>query len=244
MPPRALIWISGASSGIGEALASTAPWEPARIVGISRRPSPAPEDLLVDLADPASWPRVALSFEEEAAGFTGEVIVLVHAAGTVDPIGYAGEVGTAEYTRNVLLNSAAPQVLGHAFLKATAGHRARRRLVLLTSGAARTPYPGWSSYGGGKAACDQWARSVAIEQAERGGARVIAVAPGVVDTAMQAAIRRSPGSQFPRRPRFVRLHENGELTDPMIVAQRIWSLVDGPDVGVVVDLRDLGVSAS
>ncbi|MGH9269281.1 MAG: SDR family NAD(P)-dependent oxidoreductase, partial [Acidimicrobiales bacterium] len=65
MPPRALIWISGASSGIGEALASTAPWEPARIVGISRRPSPAPEDLLVDLADPASWPRVARSFEQE-----------------------------------------------------------------------------------------------------------------------------------------------------------------------------------
>ncbi|MGQ0521885.1 MAG: SDR family oxidoreductase [Actinomycetota bacterium] len=240
--PNALIWISGASSGIGRALARSVPWEGARVIDISRRGAAGLEHVSADLADPASWDAVAASFEKELAGFEGGVAVFVHAAGTIDPMGFAAEVDPAAYRHNVLLNSAAPQVLGRAFLAAAADKPGRRHLVLLTSGAARSVYPGWSSYGAAKAAVDQWVRNVGAEQEQRGGVRVVAVAPGTVDTAMQGRIRETPERSFPQRQKFVDLHAQGRLTDPDEVAAKVWSLLDpASDLGngAVVDLREL-----
>ena len=241
MADEALIWISGASSGIGAALAATVPWEGARIVDISRRGAEGLEHVEADLADPSSWATVAGAFEKEMSAFDGDVAVFIHAAGTIDPMGFAAEVDADGYTRNVLLNSAAPQVLGRAFVAAAADRPGRRHVVMLTSGAAKSVYPGWSSYGAAKAAVDQWVRDVGAEQEIRGGVRVVAVAPGTVDTAMQARIRETPEESFPQRQKFVDLHAEGKLTDPSEVATKVWSLLERTDLdnGEVVDLREL-----
>jgi benzil reductase ((S)-benzoin forming) len=140
----------------------------------------------------------------------------------------------------VLLNSAAAQVLGHHVLHAMRDLDARRELVLLSSGAARSAYPGWSAYGAGKAATDQWVRAVGAEQQQRGGVRVLAIAPGVVATGMQSAIRATDARDFPSVARFQRLHDEGELEDADDVARRLWALLesDEPVSGAVVDLRD------
>lgn len=240
-PERALVWISGASSGIGAALAASVPWEGARVVDISRRGADGLEHVGADLADPSSWGRVASAFEEGLSGFGGGVAVFVHAAGTLDPVGFAADVGAGAYERNVILNSAAAQALGRAFVAAAAGRPGRRHLVMLTSGAARSVYPGWSSYGAGKAAIDHWVRHVGAEQEIRGGVRIVAVAPGTVDTAMQSRIRETPEDSFPQRQRFLDLHRDGKLTDPARVASRIWSLLERDDLdnGAVVDLREI-----
>jgi NAD(P)-dependent dehydrogenase (short-subunit alcohol dehydrogenase family) len=243
-----LIWISGASAGIGRELAATIPWDGARVIGISRTPPEGPggiEHLQADLADPADWQAVGSSFEKELAGFGGRRVVFVHAAGTVEPVGFAGEVDTDPYSKNVLLNSASPQVLGHLFLAAARDVDAERHLVMMTSGAARSVYPGWSAYGASKAAVDQWVRNVGAEQEARGGVRVISVAPGTVDTAMQAKLRETPEDQFPKRQKFVDLHESGKLTAPEEVARDIWALLErGLDNGSVVDLRELAREGS
>ncbi len=238
--PEALVWISGASSGIGKALAATLPWEGARLIDISRRGPTAGEHLEADLADPRSWGTVARSFERELAAWSGDRVVFVHAAGVVEPIGFAGEVDTDSYARNVILNSAAPQVLGHMFLAAARDLDARRQIVMLSSGAASSVYPGWSSYGAAKAAVDQWVRDVGAEQDLRGGVELIAVAPGAVDTGMQEQLRQTEEKDFPKRQKFVDLHEGGELADPNQVARDIWALLDrGLENGAVVDLREL-----
>jgi len=235
-----LVWISGASSGIGKALAATLPWENARLIDISRRVPQAGEHLEADLADPASWETVRQSFEQELAGWSGDRVVFVHAAGVIEPIGFAGEVDTVAYSRSVILNSAAPQVLGHMFLAAAKDVTARRQLVMLTSGAANSIYPGWAGYGAGKAAVDQWVRDVGAEQDLRGGVELVAVAPGTVDTGMQEQIRQTDEKDFPKRQKFVDLHQAGELADPERVARAIWALLDcGLDNGAVVDLRKL-----
>jgi benzil reductase ((S)-benzoin forming) len=235
-----LIWISGASSGIGKALADTAPWDDPRIIDISRRGAPGVEHVEADLSDPTSWPTVAESFRRELDGFSGERVVFVHAAGSVRPIGFAGEVDTEEYTRNVLLNSAAGQVLGHAFLAAAKDLDAQRYLVMLSSGAASLVGAGWSSYGAGKAALDQWVRDVGAEQDQRGGVQVVAVAPGVVATDMQQHIRETEPEDFPKRDKFVELHESGQLSDPDEVAGQMWSLLEkgGFKNGAILDLRE------
>lgn len=237
---RALVWISGASSGIGAALARSVPWEGARLIDISRRGAPGLEHVEADLADPESWSVVAESFEKELAGLYGGVAVFVHAAGTLDPMGFVAEVDPVAYRRNVLLNSAAPQALGQAFVAAAADKPGQRHLVIITSGAAKSVYPGWSSYGAAKAAVDRWVANVGAEQDLRGGVRLVAVAPGTVDTPMQARIRETPEGSFPQRQKFVDLHAEGKLTDPDEVAGKVWGLLDaGLDNGAVVDLREL-----
>ncbi|MDQ6750250.1 MAG: SDR family NAD(P)-dependent oxidoreductase [Actinomycetota bacterium] len=241
---QALVWISGASSGIGKALADAVPWDNARVIDISRSGAAGLEHVEADLSDPASWPAVAQSFERELRDFSGDVAVFVHAAGTIEPIGYAGEVEGDAYASAVVLNSAAPQALGRAFLSAAADVDAVRHIVMLTSGAATSVYPGWSSYGAGKAAVDQWVRNAGAEQDERGGVRVISITPGTVDTAMQERIRETSERDFPKRSKFVDLHERGELADPDDVARQIWELLAQElDNGSVVDLRELASAA-
>ncbi len=238
-----LIWITGASSGIGAALARTVPWEDARVIGVSRRVPPVGEHLPTDLADPSSWERLGSSFRQELAGFEGDHVVFIHAAGTLEPIGFVGEVDSPAYQQNVLLNSAAPQVLGQLFLAAVRDVSADRHLLMLTSGAATRVYPGWSSYGAGKAAIDQWVRDVGAEQDIRGGVKVLAVAPGTVDTGMQARLRDTDEENFPKRQKFVDLHQSGQLSEPDQVGLQLWALLDRDlDNGSVLDLRELAGS--
>lgn len=234
-----LVWISGASAGIGAALAASVPYPDARVVDLSRRGGGTAEHLRVDLSDPADWVRVEQHFTAELAGYDGDRVVFVHNAGTITPIGPAHTVDSDAYTRAVLLNSVAPQVLGRAFLRAVAGLRCERHLIMLSSGAARTPYAGWSSYTAGKAAVEQWVRTVGEEQGDD-GCRVIAVAPGVVDTAMQSEIRSTDEESFPSVGRFHDLQRTGALITPAAAAAGIWSLLDHPfPNGSRTDLRDL-----
>ncbi len=244
--PGSLVIVSGASSGIGLALARSVPWPRSRVINVSRRAAAGLEHLAADLADPAQWERVSSFFAREIEGFAGERVVFVHAAGTLEPIGFAGEVDAAAYRRAVLLGSACPQVLGDAFLRATRATRAECRLLLITSGAASHVYAGWSAYAAGKAAVDQWARTAGAEQELRGGrVRVLAVAPGIVATAMQDQIRVTPARDFPEVARFVEFFESGELREPEAVAAEIWSLLERelPN-GAVVDLREIEDSAT
>lgn len=237
---RSLVILSGGSSGIGLALVETVPWAEARVIDVSRRGAPGCEHLAADLSDPAAWPRVAELFEREVAGFAGERVVFFHSAGTLTPIGFAGEVPAEAYARNVLLNSAAPQVLGAAFLAAARRTEARCHLVMIGSGAARSIYEGWTSYGAGKAAADQWVRTAGAEQQRRGGrVSVLSVAPGVVATPMQEEIRATPERDFPDLARFIELHEEGDLREPKTVAQELWALLERDlENGSVLDLRD------
>jgi benzil reductase ((S)-benzoin forming) len=238
--PTHLVFISGASSGIGLALARAVPWKDARVIDLSRRGAPGLEHVKADLSTPTGWRAASTAFEREIPGFAGERVVFVHAAGTLDPMGFAGEVDADGYEAQVLLNSASPQVLGHTFLHAASRTEARCDLLMIGSGAAHTVYEGWSAYCAGKAGVDHWVRTVGAEQERRGGrCRVFSVAPGVVATAMQQQIRETSAHHFPDVERFHELHRDGELRDPDGVANELWQLLErGLDNGAVLDLRD------
>ena len=223
-----IVFVSGASRGLGAALARHAP--PAvRVLDLSRsggeygRPC---EHVAVDLASEPGWRQAAECFDRELARRAGERAVFFHNAGTLDPIGYAGEVDSDAYTRNVLLNAAAPPILGSAFLAAAAKHGCRAELVLVSSGAADKVYEGWSAYCAGKAAVEHWVRTVGAEQVRRGGARVLSVRPGVVDTQMQTEIRATDARDFPEVARFVDRHAAGSLRAADDVARALWALLE------------------
>lgn len=211
------------------------------LASVSRRPGPGVH-LSIDLSDPDSWPVLDRWMRGLIDSRMWAWVGLVNSAATLTPMGFAGEVDSDAYARNVILNSAAAQVVGDLFLSAMAGHTASGCLCLISSGAARTPYPGWSSYCAAKAAGDQWARVVGAEQEERGGRiRVMSVAPGVVDTDMQASIRAMPADRFPQVARFHALHDGGQLQDAAVVGAQLWELIQRADLdnGAVLDLRSL-----
>lgn len=240
MSGSSLLIVTGASSGIGRAVAEVAAAEGWEVASCSRRPGPG-RHLPADLSDPAEWPRVAQWFDELVRERAWSRIGFVHAAATLEPIGFAGEVDAAAYAANVVLNSASPQVLGDAFLRSMASVEAPGVLIQISSGAATNARAGWTSYGAAKAAVDQWVRAAGLEQEARGGrVRVLSVAPGVVATDMQARIRATPDRDFPGVARFVQLHEQGQLRDPRAVARQLLALAtdDGVANGAVLDLRD------
>lgn len=245
-----LVWITGASSGIGKALADSVPWDDARIIDISRsgHPEATPagldsriEHVAADLSTPEGWDMAAASFARKFEQVDGGRAVLIHCAGTLSPMGFAGEVDSVAYRGQVLLNAAAPQVLGDAFIRALGNRDIEAHIVMISSGAASSVYEGWSAYGPAKAAVDHWVRTVGAERDRRhDDVRLVSVAPGVVATAMQAQIREMDVEQFPAVQKFTRLYENDELTSPEEAAAGIWAFFDRElDNGAVVDLREL-----
>ncbi|WP_374486355.1 SDR family oxidoreductase [Zoogloea sp.] len=161
-----------------------------------------------------------------------ETALLINNAGLLQPVGLVGEADATAIARAVAVNVTAPLLLTNAFVAATR-QSADRRVVHISSGAARSPYAGWSVYCATKAALDHQARAMAAEHLP--GLRVASLAPGVVDTGMQAEIRASSVEQFPQKGRFEALKSSGQLTSPDKAAQRLVNYLLGPSFGDVVD---------
>ena len=165
--PRTIVWISGATQGIGAALARSVPYPDARVINISRRRHPELETIVADLSEPASWDVVSAHFADELATFEGERAIFIHNANYAGNVGFAGETDPFEYRRRVLANVAAPLVLGDAFVRACRpGYESG--LVMISSATAKFAMQGMSVYGAGKAGMEQWVRTVRRERAARG----------------------------------------------------------------------------
>jgi len=155
---------------------------------------------------------------------------LINNAGTVDPIGPSGTLRQDDIAQALALNVAAPMLLTSRFIAATAGLRADRRVLNISSGAGRKPMAGWSVYCSTKAAIDMYTRSVKLEQGDT-GVRIVSLAPGVIDTPMQARIRASQPEAFPALDNFKAMHATGQLSSPDDVAARIVAYLERDDFG-------------
>ena len=258
--------VTGHSQGLGQAIAADLLGRGWRVLGLSRSGWP-PElasqypgltEVALDLADApalAAWlagPALADALAgvvgmagcggvpgSASAGVVAQAgqVLLVNNAGLVSPIGPPGGQGAAAVMQAVALNVAAPLALADAWVAATAGVP-DRRIVHISSGAARNAYAGWSVYCATKAALDMHARAVQLDAVA--GLRIESLAPGVVDTGMQAHIRATDASQFPLVGRFQSLHRDGALQSPSDVARRLLAHVLGDAFGAeaVRDLRD------
>jgi benzil reductase ((S)-benzoin forming) len=127
------------------------------------------------------------------------------------------------------------------FLSRTEKLTLPRRIINISSGAATAPYAGWGCYCSTKAGLEMLTRCAAAEQIQRDQpAHICAVAPGVLDTDMQRQVRETTAALFPRRQKFVRLHETGALATPLSVARRLLALDEAGHLepGRCHDLRE------
>ena len=233
--------VTGHSRGLGEGIARALLARGVEVLGIARRGNgalPGVRQVALDLADAAAL-QAWLEGGELAAFCAGaEPALLVNNAGVVHPVGAPGGQGAARLALAVSVNVTAALVLSDAFVAATAGC-ADRRVAHVSSGAGRAPYSGWSTYCATKAALDMHACAVALDAVA--GLAIASIAPGVIDTAMQAEIRAAAARDFPAIERFTAMKRDGALADAGQVGAKLADYVLGSRFGVdpVVDLRDL-----
>jgi short-subunit dehydrogenase len=197
--PRTLI-VTGASSGIGRALALAASREGYRVVIVARR-SARLDEVARTIRD-ASGACVALAGDVTARDLPSRIVdTALHSFGRIDVLvnnAGAGAYGAlleqtdAEIEAQWQLNVAAPLRIARAALPHLT--TTRGQLVFIGSGVARIPLPRHGAYAVSKAAIRAAATQLRRELGSRGIA-VTYVDPGVVATEFHSSlnIERPPG---------------------------------------------------
>lgn len=247
-----LFILTGASRGMGLAMATKLLKPGNTLLCISRKTS----DALVressqsgatllqwtqDLAQSAvagarlnQWLR-----EQSHSGFTSAV--LINNAGMIPGIGPLSEADADDVRQALHVGIEAPMQLTAAFLRATEGWSARRKVLNISSGLGRRAMASQAVYCAAKAAMDHFTRCVALEEALKPqGAAVCSLAPGVIDTDMQTQLRRANASAFPDQQAFIDLKNNGLLSSPEEAAGRVLAYLARADFGSqpVADVRE------
>jgi NAD(P)-dependent dehydrogenase (short-subunit alcohol dehydrogenase family) len=138
----------------------------------------------------------------------GRIDGVINNAGVIEPIGPIAEAEMGAWAQNLAVNLLGPVQLIQAalpYLRASEG-----RVINVSSGAAVSVIRGWGAYCAAKAALNHFTRVLAKEEP---AIMALAVRPGIVDTEMQATIRREGERGMPAadHQRFMGYHEEGQL---------------------------------
>lgn len=245
--------ITGASKGLGAALAKLFLESGTNVVGISRTDNTnlyayAKENnvnynyVACDLSEKASIQTAIESFSEIL--FKDDrlsKLYLVNNAGLVDPIDRAENIEIDDLMKQVYVNTVAPMFLTNHFLKRASEDNVQLITAIVTSGAAVKPKYGWSVYCSTKASMNMYTQTVAIEQEEQGTEHaIIAFSPGVMDTEMQETIRSSSEGAFKDVESFRALKENNQLKDADIIGGVLIDILmdEHLENGKIYDVRE------
>jgi NADP-dependent 3-hydroxy acid dehydrogenase YdfG len=192
--PRPLALITGASRGIGAAVARDLAVDHDLLLG--GRDAAGLAALAAELPGATPWP-VDLTDDAALATAVRDITrldVLVHSAG-VGVLGTVAETPADTWRHQFDVNVVAVAELTRLLLPAL--RAARGRVVLLNSGAGRTARAGWASYAASKFALRAFGDALRAEEEEAGsGVRVTSVHPGRTDTDMQRDVVRQEGGTY------------------------------------------------
>lgn len=216
--------VTGSRKGIGAALVAALREDAQNIViGLSRdQTTHHPHfNVQVDLADHRALPAAFAQCMALVEGQQFARAVLINNAGIVQPVGRFDhlDVEAEALTRNFAVNLTAPMLLTSLFAQATAARAAQRLVINISSGAAKRAIAGWSAYCAAKAALEMATRVAALEAAP--DLAICSLAPGVVDTPMQATVRSVDVADFPDVARFQAMKADGSLRSAEAVAKDI-----------------------
>ncbi|HWO25400.1 MAG TPA: SDR family oxidoreductase [Kofleriaceae bacterium] len=215
--------ITGASRGLGRALAEALAKQGARLALVARHAGPLQDTaasiraqggvahtIVADLGDKDAVHRIA----GQAQGHIGDIDLVIHNASTLGPTPLRLLLDTECEDLAAVLET---NLVGPFRLtKVLAGAMALRGagvVVHISSDAAVEAYPRWGAYSISKAAQDHLSRVLAAEL-EGTGVRVLSVDPGEMDTVMHAeAIPDADRTQLAR---------------PAAIAARIVQMIADP----------------
>ncbi len=253
-----LVILTGASRGLGAAMAEQllTPGTVMLCLSRGRHPTLAAQATAVQ-AQLEEWPRdladsITVADEVEAWLRTFDAkrfdqAVLINNAGVISTVGPSDDSTSLELANALRVGLEATILLTAAFLRATGDWRADRRVLNIASGLGRRAMAGSAIYGAAKAGMDHYSRVVALDEAHRAesagekrrAARIVSLAPGVIDTDMQAHLRAANGKGFPSKAYFEQQHAQGLLVSAEDAARRVLAYLARDDFGSnpVADVR-------
>jgi NAD(P)-dependent dehydrogenase (short-subunit alcohol dehydrogenase family) len=235
--------ITGASRGMGHAIAQQLIEAGHDVLGISRKTSADLncEQWPQDLARPSVVAARLETWLQGQASQPYESVTLINNAALLPKIAPLGALGLEELSDAIRIDLEAPLLLTSAFLRATQSWKAERKVLNISSGLGRRAMASQALYCAAKAGMDHFTRCVALEEAQRpNGAKVCSLAPGVIDTDMQVQLRGSDPGEFPDIGYFTGIKEQGVLASPTDAAKRVIAYLARADFGSnpVGDIRD------
>ena len=240
--------VTGASKGIGRSIAISIASSGKPVIALARKSAelemvgtelsnlhPDCMTISCDLGKSADISNAAETICNRFTHLSG----LIHNAGTINPIANMMDVEREDWARSIQVNLIGVQELT-CQLDSILGGAAHSRVTTISSGAAKRSIHGWSAYCVAKAGLDMWAMCMA-EEGAKNNISSLAIAPGIVDTGMQEDIRSSDVNSFPALPNFIGYHENGELSNPDDVAEKLlpYCLGNEGENGQRLDVRNL-----
>lgn len=182
------IWLTGASSGIGEALVHELAGAGHKLIVTGRRQEPLdellqtfPNQIATAAADTTS--KIDLQRVKSQLDHFGDLDMVILNAGTCEYL------DVADYNSDVIANNVTTNVIGTArcldialpALRATRAKGKPATLVIVSSSAWWFPFGRAEGYGASKAALTYFAQSLRADLAAE-GIRVVVVSPGFVKT--------------------------------------------------------------
>jgi NAD(P)-dependent dehydrogenase (short-subunit alcohol dehydrogenase family) len=187
--------ITGASRGLGRALAEALAAKGARVALVARDAGPlaavvatirARGGIAHAVAGDISDKHAVHGIAGQAQGLVGEIGIAIHNASTLGPVPLRLLLDTeCEDLASVLETNLVGPFRLTKILAGAMALRGEGVVVHVSSDAAVEAYPRWGAYGISKAAQDQLSRVLAAELTDT-GVRVLAVDPGEMDTKMHA----------------------------------------------------------
>ena len=240
--------VTGASKGIGRSIAISIASSGKPVIALARKSAELemvgtelsnlhPDCITVacDLGESEDISQASEIIRNQFSHLAG----LIHNAGTINPIANMMDVEREDWARSIQVNLIGVQELT-CQLDSILGGAAHSRVTTISSGAAKRSIHGWSAYCVAKAGLDMWSMCMA-EEGAKNNISSLAIAPGIVDTGMQEDIRSSDVNSFPALPNFIGYHENGELSNPYDVAEKLlpYCLGNEGENGQRLDVRNL-----
>lgn len=256
-PKRHLYILSGSSRGLGLALArQLLASAEHQVVGIARRENESLYGLAAangsallqwrhDLANPLPAAQALRQWLKTQPLGRFASLTLINNAGAVTAPAAVQDSGLAELSSALRVGAEATLLLSAAFLDACREAEGELRVLNISSGLGRRAMAGTAAYCAAKAAMDHLSRAMALDEAHRASqglraARIVSLAPGVIDTDMQIQLRTAAAEGFPDQPRFAALKADRQLTSPEDAAAAVLRYLARPDFGdaVIADVRD------
>ncbi|WP_334119390.1 SDR family oxidoreductase [Limnobacter sp.] len=236
--------LTGHSKGLGLGIAQSLLGKGHPVLGLARsihdelqhQFAPLLQQVAIDLSENSALEHWSSGPQLQEFIENATLLLLINNAGLVTPIGPLHAQNPLEIARSVQLNVTAPMVLS-AKVAQLLKNGQQLRVLHVSSGAGRSPYPGWGVYCATKAALDTHAQTVKLDG--QANVRICSLAPGVIDTGMQAQIRATDVKLFPNKQRFIDLNNAGALTSPQHTGDHLVNYLLAPGFGqrAVDDLR-------
>jgi benzil reductase ((S)-benzoin forming) len=249
--------LTGASRGMGLAMAEQllAPGRPllclsrqsrTELTELARQRGATLLQWRIDLAQPAVAAQRLHDWLAQIDAPSLASATLINNAGLIPQIGPIDDCPPDELSAALRVGLEAPMLLTAAFLRAStawvaSGWLGPRKVLNISSGLGRSPMAAQAPYCAAKAGLDHFTRCSALDEAQRPhGAKLVSLAPGVIDTDMQAQLRAGDPGAFPDLQRFQSLKSQGHLSSPSEAAARVLAWLKRPDFGnpPVADVRE------